>query len=864
MRNSFGRSGSFRSSQAVRPVLFRLMVPLCVVVLLLLAGFATALFVREKRSLDQFDQHIYTDVIRSFEMSMLRQAEILAGLEEAVLWNSELHEALQARDRDRLYALCAPLYKKLHDRFSLTHFYFHLPDRVNLLRIHKPELYGDRIDRFTAREAERLGSRVSGIELGPLGTFTLRVVQPVHADGILIGYLELGQEIENLLSVIHQRLGVELAVTIHKQGVSRQQWEDGMQMLGRVADWERYQDEALIYYSLPHFPTDFDRFIHGASGHVQGKLTDAVSINNRVWRVVSHPLHDVSGAEVGDLLVLHDITAVKGEFLRFVSLTTGLLLVILAGLLALFYGVLRSTDQGIQAQQGRLIESEERLRTLLDAINRSGVFLLVVDAVHRVSYMNDAMISHFGNQIGKLCYKDVAGYDSPCAHCQLQEIVGSPSATIHHEFTMANGRTYEMIAVPYIESDGSVSKLEVIRDVTELKNSEYEKEFLEQKLQRAEKMEAIGLLASGVAHDLNNILSGIISYPELILLKLPAESPLRPLLEAIRESGNRAVAVVADLLTVARGVATEKRPYDLHLLVREYLDSPECSKLRSLYPEIICRCRLDAEESWINCSPVHIKKVLMNLVTNAAEAIAGKGTVDISTFNRSVAGGTSIDGQMREGNHIVLQVIDSGPGISAEDQKHIFEPFYSKKALGRSGTGLGLAIVWNTMQEHEGTVVVTSSNQGTCFSLSFPVSHTGPAGTVDTLKKQSLAGRGQRILVVDDEPQLRDIAGQMLQVLGYRVDSVCSGELAITFLQDNPVDLVVMDMQMGSGMNGRQTYAEILKMYPHQKAIIASGFSESDDVKIALQQGASGFIKKPYSMDQLGLAVKEALKGHGR
>ena len=858
MHTLFDNTVQATARRLIRPVFYRLMIPLSIIVLLLLIGFTTTLLLGEQRNLHHSDQQISTDALQSFDISIKQQAKMLSAVEEALLNDPKLYEPLQDQDRERLYALYGPLYKKLLDNYSLTHFYFHLPDRVNLLRMHKPELHGDLINRFTAREAERLGKTSSGIELGPLGTLTLRVVRPVRRGDTLIGYLELGQEIDELLSLIHEQLGVEVAVTIHKKGVDRQQWETGMKMLGRKADWDRFAGELLAYHSLPQFPSECDRFIRGAAGNGEDRLTHEARFNNRTWQILVHSLRDVSGTDIGDLLILRDTTDIKADFSRFATITIGLALLLLGGLIAFFYVILRHTDRSIQLQQTRLAENEERQRALLDAINRSGIYLLVVDGAYHVKYMNTLMKETFGDMTGKLCYHNVAGYDSPCPHCHLQKIVDSQE-TVHREFTMANGRTFDMIGVPYVNSDGTVSNLEVMQDITEQKQNAHEKILLEQKLQRAEKMEAIGLLASSVAHDLNNILSGIVSYPELLLMQLAADSNMRKPLRAIQESGNRAAAVVADLLTVARGVASVKKPHDLNTLVQEYLHSPECTQLKSLHPQIVCRCQLDASPSRIQCSPVHIKKVVMNLVTNAAEAISGDGTIVIATAHQQINAATGLETNVKAGEYIVLTVSDTGSGISNEDIKHIFDPFYSRKILGRSGTGLGLAIVWNTVQDHDGAITVSSSNQGTCFTLYFPVSEEQGGELPDTSEKVNLAGHGEHILIVDDEPQLRDIASQMLQALGYKVHSVCSGELAIKFVQENPVDLIVLDMQMEPGMNGRQTYEEIIKLIPGQKAIIASGFSESDDVKAALRLGARGFMKKPYSMVQLGQGVKEAL-----
>ena len=400
----------------------------------------------------------------------------------------------------------------------------------------------------------------------------------------------------------------------------------------------------------------------------------------------------------------------------------------------------------------------------------------------------------------------------------------------------------------------------IIIDVTERKKAEQEKVKLREQLHQAKKMESIGLMAGGVAHDLNNILAGIVGYPELILQNLPEDSELQKPIRAILESGQRAAVVVADLLTVARGVACVKENCNLNVLAKEYLDSPEYKKLQSLYTQVACLHDLTAIFSTILCSPVHVKKCLMNLVTNAAEAVFDAGTITVSTSNQDID--KESKQKIKAGKYVVLTVQDTGPGIAKKDIEHVFEPFYSKKIMGRSGTGLGLSVVWNTMEDHDGRVFVESDEQGTCFQLYFPVSTAVEKEKTQNKMEETEKPREHsgHILVVDDEAQLRDIADRMLQAMGYRVDSVSSGEEAVEFVRKQPVDLLLLDMLMEPGINGYQTYKEILRFSPSQKAVIASGFSESKEIDETLRLGANEFIKKPYSMDQLGRAVLRTLK----
>ena len=399
----------------------------------------------------------------------------------------------------------------------------------------------------------------------------------------------------------------------------------------------------------------------------------------------------------------------------------------------------------------------------------------------------------------------------------------------------------------------------VYDDITTLKEAEFEHAAMEAQLHRARKMEAIGLMAGGVAHDLNNILSGIVSYPDLMLMQLPPDSPLRKPVHAILDSGQRAAAVVADLLTVARGVSSERKICSLATLTQEYLDSPEHGALLARHPGVVCTTRFADNLGSLSCSPVHVKKSLMNLVNNAAEAIEHTGRITLLARNEELEQARARLLGIEPGNYVVLEVADSGTGIALTDIDHVFEPFYSKKVLGRSGTGLGLAVVWNTMQDHQGTVTVASGEHGTVFSLFFPAAerNSEPAGAMEEVTIPR--GRGETILIVDDESLQREIAGQSLESLGYRPISCASGEEALAYLATHRVDLVLQDMLMGTGINGRETYEQALRLHPGQRALIVSGFSESDDVHQAMRLGAAGYVQKPYSLKTLGTAVHAAL-----
>ena len=206
----------------------------------------------------------------------------------------------------------------------------------------------------------------------------------------------------------------------------------------------------------------------------------------------------------------------------------------------------------------------------------------------------------------------------------------------------------------------------------------------------------------------------------------------------------------------------------------------------------------------------------------------------------------------------------SGTGISKEDLNRVFKPFYTKKAMGRSGTGLGLAIVWGTVKDHNGYVDVHSvKGEGTAFTLYSPSTREAVFIGESGLNLDDYSGSGESILVIDDDELQRNLCTSMLEKLNYSAGSVSSGEGAIEYLANHSVKLLILDMILDGGIDGLETYKRIIDIHPGQKAIIASGFTESDRVKNAQEMGAGTYVKKPYNIEELGMAVKNELRGPG-
>jgi PAS domain S-box-containing protein len=419
----------------------------------------------------------------------------------------------------------------------------------------------------------------------------------------------------------------------------------------------------------------------------------------------------------------------------------------------------------------------------------------------------------------------------------------------------------ESSGIPIFGNDGNFTGYRGIdRDITERKRAEKDRKNLEIRIQRMEKIEALGTLAGGVAHDLNNILSGIVGYPDLILMQLPDDSPLRESILAMKRSGQKAAAVVQDLLTLARRGMLSMEVMNWNSVISDYMKSPEQEKIQYLYPHVSFEVLLESDLLPIKGSRMHLSTTLMNLLSNAAEAIPERGVVTISTRNQYLDRPVKGYDNVKEGDYVVLEVSDTGRGISTEDISKIFEPFYTKKMTGRSGTGLGLAVVWGTVKDHNGYIDVQSEEgRGTMFKLYF--SATREALTLDQspISLLDYMGKGETILVVDDVREQRELVVAMLNKLNYRVTSVSNGEAAIETAKIRQPDLLILDMIMDPGIDGLETYRRILELHPEQKAIIVSGFSETERVRQALDLGAGAFVKKPYALEKIGQVVRREL-----
>jgi len=518
--------------------------------------------------------------------------------------------------------------------------------------------------------------------------------------------------------------------------------------------------------------------------------------------------------------------------------------------------------------ENALRESEERFRTLIQKssdvvsiFNTQGQFVYNSPAAEKIlGYTSEYLL-------GKEPFEFIHPDDREYVREQFTAVVNRESRKIPVEFRFLRGDGtliyLESLGQNLLDYPGIDGVVITSRDITERKKSEHEHKLLQERLHHAEKMESLGTMAAGVAHDLNNVLGGPVAYAELLLMELPEGHRLRKHATRILSGCQKAAAIMQDMLTLARRGVASPEVVNLNDILQNFVRSPVYESIKASHPLVTFTFNLERKLFNMKGSSIHLEKTMMNLLSNAAEAISEIGEVRIATDNRYIAKAIPGYDRVREGDYVVLTVSDTGKGMTHGEIKNIFEPFYTKKVMGRSGTGLGLTVVWNTVTDHNGYIDVYSKDgKGSTFTLYFPATRedVSSPGHRQDIPIDQYMGNGESILVVDDVREQQDVAAALLTKLGYRVNTVSSGEEALNYIKAHRVDLLLLDMIMDPGIDGLETYRRILEIRPHQKAVIVSGFAETDRVKEAQKLGAEAYVKKPYVLERIGLAVRGTLQ----
>ena len=511
--------------------------------------------------------------------------------------------------------------------------------------------------------------------------------------------------------------------------------------------------------------------------------------------------------------------------------------------------------------QAALLQSEQRFRQVVEHAPEG---IAVVDSDMRFQYLNPVAVRLLGAQsaselLGR-SHLDLVHPDERAASLERSSQVaqGVPKAAAERRFVRLDGETLpvEISGAPF-EYDGRPAAIAFFHDITERKRTEAERSQLEAQLRQAQKMESVGRLAGGVAHDFNNHLTVIGGYCDMLLADLPAGDAAREAIGEIRAAGARAAALTQQLLAFSRKQIAEAKPISLNGAVAD-----ASRMLRRLIGEDVeIVTALDPEPVTIMADRGQINQVVMNLAINARDAMPQGGRLTIETGAAEIdASYASLHLEARPGHYATLTVTDTGVGMNPETMQRIFEPFFTTKGMG-VGTGLGLATVYGIVRQSGGWIRVYSEpGRGAMFQVYFP-RVDGPAEASVAPARHAEDGRGsETVLVVEDQPEVRRLALTILSQKGYRLLEASNGAeaLALSANYAEPIDLLLTDVVM-PGMTGRELANRLLETRPTVKVLFTSGYTaEVISHQDVLDAGAA-YLPKPFTASQLTLKIREIL-----
>lgn len=506
-----------------------------------------------------------------------------------------------------------------------------------------------------------------------------------------------------------------------------------------------------------------------------------------------------------------------------------------------------------------LIESEERYRRLVEEVPY-GLFICEA-TTGSFLFVNKVACELFGYTRDEVMNQNIWRVTDPREHEVIKKRISQRLAGV--ELTGANyytGRCKDgsfircEVVVSPVHYQGRTAMQGFLRDVTE-------QEQMERQLQHAQKMQAVGTLAGGVAHEFNNILMAIRGYTQLLRERASLDDAARGWLERIESSTERAAELTGNMLSFSRLEDGQVSPVDLNRLVGEVTELLR----RTLPPDIELDLSMDPDLPPAMANPNHVEQVLLNLAVNARDAMAGGGRLTIST-RLAAEGDAALRGQPWSGNgdYVEVSVSDTGSGIPPDNMERVFEPFFTTKEPGK-GTGLGLSVAYSMIRNSGGQLLVHSrEGEGSRFCFYLPAGgDQEPAGVLEVLPEPPEPGQGQRILLVDDEDTVREVAREALAGYGYRVDEACDGQQALDAYRaagesGDAFDLVIMDLSMPV-LSGREAIRGLLNMDPGARVVVSTGHADVSGDLGELEARTLGVLRKPFDLRSLALAVSRAL-----
>ncbi len=713
IKNKFALSNSSTSSNLI---LWKLLVPLVLAAVILIAVFSGIFWWQQNQKMEDHIQLTTIFVTEEYNHSLQEQSITLVEEMNWILKNEKVEKAFEKRDVEQLMASSQNMYGRLSSVHNVTQVCFQGPDRVNLLRVPNPEYKGGFIDRFTIREAERTGNVASGVELGSMGTLTLRIVKPIYRNETLIGYLDLGKEIEDILDSVAYKSDSEIAVLIYKDKLDSATWESGVQRHGKDGNWSLYPTQVLIYSTML-LPDEIDDIIKNEK-MANGQISPEIESNGQIWHFALVPLMDASDDEVGYMIIMKDVTDDKMVF------ATNLKVIVIGsltifGILFIFYFIiLNKTDKCILANKKELMDSEEKFRNIfegaVEGINVSDV------STGKFRYANPALCRMLGYAEEELMQlKTIDIHPQNDLEQTLSELEvrkkGEKILLTNISCLRKDGASiYVDISVFHAMIDGKQCTVGFYTDVTDLKKIEEEMRAVKlAKLAAEESNRVKGEFLANMSHELRTPLNSIIGFSDMLRIKSfgSLNEKQSKFVGNISNSGKHLLELINDILDLSKVEAGKMKLHceevDIFSVFKEVKDilDPMASK-----KNITLEYTVDKQLSTIHADKIKLKQTLFNLVNNAIKFTDLQGSVSFSASAKD--------------DMLYVEVVDTGIGISEDNLKNLFKPFTqldSSTSKVHQGTGLGLSLVKKFVELHGGNVWVTSKpGEGSTFTFSIP------------------------------------------------------------------------------------------------------------------------------------------------
>lgn len=771
-----------------------LLVPLVLAIIILLVVSIFSIGWLQQRNITEEVKKCRDSVQTLFYEHLKENSRLMNGLIDFLKEDKQLQNAWQTKDRDLLLSYAKPFFENLSSKYKVTHFYFHDLDRVCFLRVHEPSRHGDYIDRFTMDRAVREGKPVYGIELGPLGTFTLRVVYPWWIDDKLVGYIELGEEIEHLTQGIKDILNVELSVAINKSYLNRAKWEEGMKILGHKANWDMIPKFAIVdctfHCAFNKIPAEIMQ--NRTPDDIRHKdLLPEIKINDRNYRTGFVALIDAGGRDVGDIIVMKDITERQASLRTLTAILAAINAVIGIVLFTLFYFYINHIEHKLITSHVKLKteikeheKTEEKLRHSYDELE-----IRVQERTHDLAEankqweetfnsINDAITIHdkdyniirankaseqmlnspLSEIISRKCYKIYHGCTCPpegCPSCKILK-TGKPC-----EFEILEphlNKFVEIKGMPRFDERGEmVGMIHVVRDITDRKQKEKELKEIQEDLVSASHRAGMAEVATDVLHNVGNVLNSVNVSTTMIgeLLSGSKIQNLKKVIDIIETHTHDLGMFLAEdpqgkhipayLIKIAKLLTDEQAEItkELHSLSENVEHIKEIVKMQQSYSKVlgveaptslaeiienaiqinstglkrhgVNFVREFAELPEVIIDKQRVLQILVNLINNAKYAVSqnpkSEKLLTVRFYKHSE-------------DHLRIEVVDNGVGISKENLTKIFRHGFTTK---KDGHGFGLHSCALAAKELGGSLTAYSDGpqQGATFILELPFKPVG-------------------------------------------------------------------------------------------------------------------------------------------